>query len=347
MSFSITSSTFTESSNEVTCRFYVSEWLLFKRNLNTCRIEKQKIDDAFATVSSTSNSTVEAFDIRHEKEVSFIPMQIANKFPGLVVFHINNCSIKSIGAKDLKGLKRLRILHMPRNEIGTIDKDAFKDLFKLEWLCLNSNDIENLSSKVFSTLENLKSLFLNDNEIEVLSPKTFSTLKNLECLHLTDNKIYFFHENTFENLFNLKNLSLNNNNLQVIDKNLLANSKKLEYIWLEDNNLKSIDSKVFDEMSELKSVNLWGNSCISKSFYKLTFEFLKTDVDKNCIPVETQLENKISAYLSERNVMSETCNATENILLQKLQNSESKLATEIIKSRELEKKLSVLNEDRA
>lgn len=346
MLLSITSN-FVEGSNDVTCKFYFSEWTYFKRILNACRIEKQIIDNAFATVSSTSNLTVEAFDIRHEKGISFIPMQIPSKFPQLVAFQIFNCSIKSIGAKDLKGLKRLRYLNMPLNEIATIDKDAFQDLCKLEYLSLASNDIESLSSKLFSSLENLKTLFLNDNEVEVLSPKTFSSLKNLESLFLTDNNIYFLHENTFANLFNLGNISFNNNNLEVIDKNLLRNSKKLEYIWLNDNNFKFIDSKVFDGMSELKAVNLLGNICINKFFYKLTFEFLKTDVDKNCIPVERQLEIKILAYLSERNAISETCNATESILHQKLQNSESKLATEILKSRELEKKLIALNEDRA
>lgn len=316
---------------EVTCKHYNAQWLYFKRNLFTCRIEKQRIDDVGFIITSTTNTTVDVLDIQSSTDVKFIPENIADKFPQLIALQIFNCSVESISEQNFKSLRKLKYLHLPRNEIESIDKNAFKDLVRLEWLSLFHNNIEYLHSQVFSSLENLKFLHVGENRLEALSPRIILPLKKLEVLNLKKNQIEFLNENIFDVLRNIRNISLSHNRFETIEKSLFKNNSKLEYIWLHANQLKSISSDIFDDMKSLKYVNLEAASCIDHLYFMNTFshEKLRNDLAERCQLLKEKLE---------------TCTANEAELSRKLTIVERKLLADHVYSNQLELKTTPMNE---
>lgn len=277
----------TWSSKNVICKHSNVQWNSFKRILHSCRIDKQRIDSPDFTITSTSNLTVDVFDIQNPLLVTYVPENIAEKFPQLIVLQVINCTIEAINDKSFSNLKKLKYLHLPMNEIEVIDRNAFKDLVKLEWLSLFHNKIEYLSVKTFASLENLKFLHLGENKIDVLHSGTFTSLKKLEVLNLKVNQIKFLDEKIFSTLPNMRNLSLSFNHFTAIDVSLLKVNLKLEYIWLHGNALVSLDSTMFDEMKSLKYLNMENNTCVNDMYAKNTFDLeeIRRNLKENCKPV--------------------------------------------------------------
>jgi Leucine-rich repeat (LRR) protein len=317
-----------------------------KRNLYTCRIENQTINDNEYSISTPSHLLVYGFSIANDKKVKFFPGDLAEKFSLLMAVQAFNCSLERIDAKVFKNLRKLKFVTLSRNEISTIDSNAFTDLFKLETLYLDNNNLEYVSSRLFSSLENLKSLNLCVNKIETLSPKTFHALRNLESLHLKDNNLQFLHKDLFATLGNLKNITLNNNNVEVIHANLFHHNINLEYVWINDNKIKFINSNSFETLSYLKFINLMDNICINNLYHNGSFDMMEETLEKNCLSNEYRLEKKVAAAYEKFKVLEKTCSETENGLEVKLKVSESKLLSEVLKSKQLEKKLDSCMDDR-
>lgn len=277
---------------EVKCKHSNVQWNYLKGILHSCRIDSQKIDDRGYTISSSSNASVDVLDIQNTTDIKFIPENIADKFPQLIVLQVINCSVETISDKNFKNLRKLKYLHLPLNQIDVIERNAFKDLVKLEWLSLFHNQIEYVSSQLFASLESLKFLHLGENRIEVLCSKVFHPLKKLEVLNLKKNQIHYLHETILDNLPNLRNVSLSNNNFNGVNEKLFDSNKKLEFIWLHGNFITSINSKMFDNLSNLKYLNMENNTCVNKMYAKKTFnrDAIRIDLKTNCQPTKMQLE---------------------------------------------------------
>lgn len=282
----------TWSQKSVSCKHSNVQWNSFKRFLHSCRIEGQRIDSQGFTITSTTNLTVDVLNIQNPLLVTFMPENIAGKFPQLIVLQVINCTIESINDRSFVNLKKLKYLHLPMNEIEVIDRNAFKDLVKLEWLSLFHNNIEYLSVRTFASLENLKFLHLGENRIDVLHSGTFTALKKLEVLNLKNNHLKFLDEKIFSTLLNLKNLSLSNNHFTALDENLLKFNVKLERIWIHGNELQSLDSSMFDDMKSLKYLHMENNTCIDKLFGKKAFvtEEIRSSLRESCRPLKEQLK---------------------------------------------------------
>lgn len=75
------------------------------------------------------------------RNISFLPVELAISFPELKVFESWGCSIKTIVKAHFKDLRFLVYLYLQRNQIDTISSDTFEDLSSLELL--------NLRKKIF------------------------------------------------------------------------------------------------------------------------------------------------------------------------------------------------------
>lgn len=91
-------------------------------------------------------------------------------FPGgLSGFHnlthvmINGCGLKHITKEDLKGLKHLKDLHLPGNEIESLPSDLFEYTGDLEVIDLDSNKIVTINSNILDPLKRLKVFNLRCN----------------------------------------------------------------------------------------------------------------------------------------------------------------------------------------
>ena len=125
------------------------------KDLQSCLIFNQEIDSEGFSDARHPNLSIQAFSIKDNKEVKFLPENIAESFPGLILYQVSNCSIRTVNGKHFKSLNELIILELQRNEIETIDGNSFKNLTKLEYLGLNSNKIKTIEPNWFQSLQSL------------------------------------------------------------------------------------------------------------------------------------------------------------------------------------------------
>ena len=227
--------------------------------LNTCRIKNQAISAREFTIDVGTVENFEGFSIVNNKEVKFLPENIAESFPELIAYRVADCSITTVDVKHFCGLKKLQIMILKRNEIRILARDSFKELSNLRLLELNGNKIKTIDLKLFSSLTNLFILHLENNEIESLSEQIFNNLKKLT-------KIY-----------------LNNNNLTIIPEYLFINNLDLYEIHLGQNRIQTIWPMMFDHLKSLDTIKLESNICIDGNYDSDEFLYMKNALEKNCL----------------------------------------------------------------
>lgn len=253
---------------EIICsRFIDVTWWHFERRLHTCRVYGQEINAPGIAFAPPRNLSVEAFDVKSSQKVQFIPENLSNRFPNLVLIRISGCAMKSVEKKHFQGLQQLIVLYLSSNVIEIIDSGAFEDNPKLEVLDLYNNSIRHLYHDLFDPLENLNELHLNSNKLQSIDSKTFI------------------------NLAQLKVISLDDNQLEVIDEKMLKNNKNLEEIRLNDNKIVAISSEMFNSMKNLKIIDFEGNHCISETYQRNNFYAMKIELKKNCLIRNLIVEN--------------------------------------------------------
>ena len=165
----------------------------------TCKIYDQKIDGEGVFVDVDPNQLILAFHIRNNKEVKFLPENIAESFPLLTEYHVTNCSIRTVTGKHFKVLNNLWILSLEDNEIESIDGDSFKDLTKLGSISLKSNKIKTIPGHLFTNNLKLEAIYLNQNQINKISFIIFDHLKNLKHVNLAGNACVNYSYYVFSN----------------------------------------------------------------------------------------------------------------------------------------------------
>ena len=231
-----------------------------EKNFKTCFIIDQKIDGEGFTVAGNPNPSIQAFSIKGNKKVEFLPENIAESLPGLIAYQVLTCSIRTVNGNHFKGLKNLAYLELPDNEIESIDGDSFKDLTKLEELNLYNNKIKTIDPNLLQSLKTLRNFQIAENQIEILDEKIFDKIKNV------------------------KEIALNRNKLSTIPANLLKNNLKLEKIWLDENKIQTISASMFDHLKNLYCVGLDNNDCVNGVYCQVlrSFDEMKNLLENNC-----------------------------------------------------------------
>ena len=255
--------------SDLTCTTHLHQWndLLGNRmkDLLTCSIDDQKIDrEGFSVAGKLSTQAIRIFD---NKEVNFLPGNIADAFPKMIVYEAYNCALKTIQKTSFKGLKKLKHLNLASNEIEWIDGDSFKDLTKLGFLNLSGNKIKTVNPNWFQSFDNLWKFSIGDNHIE------------------------FLDEEIFDDLRNVRDISLENNILSTIPEDLFKNNLKLQRICFNLNNIETISSTMFDHLKNLTYVDLRNNSCVNMDYSQDRFEVMKNVLRMNCTSVDQTIAN--------------------------------------------------------
>jgi hypothetical protein len=103
--------------------------------LKTCEIKVSAVIDAFgAKMASDHDESMEGLNFTMNKNISFLPEHVAEKFPNLLVFDAGFCTIRNISKKNFKDLRKLKFLILNNNAIVKIAIDTFEDLIDLESL---------------------------------------------------------------------------------------------------------------------------------------------------------------------------------------------------------------------
>lgn len=138
-------------------------------------------------------------------------------------------------------LLELTEINLKSNGIRHIDSNTFKGLSRLEILDLSRNEITNLNVNLFESLSSLKELRLYRNKLKRIDGNTFKNLSSLQRLSLSNNEIEEIDTNAFECVSSLRVLRLNGNRLKQIERKYFETFKSIDLVVLyENDNLKAL-----------------------------------------------------------------------------------------------------------
>lgn len=190
-----------------------------------------------------------------------IPIAIQNaKFgPQLQNLILSNNSINLRHVTPFSNFKRLKTLKLDSNDLKRIVEDDFYGLDELICLDLNQNKIKVLPMRTFLHTRNLTDLRMYGNNLIKVEP--FVSLPFLKTLDLSQNKLVTLSNNPFGNLPSLRVLNLANNRLNVLKTSHFNTVMfNLSILRLISNSIRKIEMGVFDNMPNLKKLDLSKNN---------------------------------------------------------------------------------------
>lgn len=137
------SSTNIFAAKDLTCEeFKLSSWFNHGeiKNIKTCFMKTSTltmIKTAGNSITSATDENVEGINLSDNRNVRFLPENLARIFPNLISYDARSSSIESISQDNFRGLKKLVKLYLENNLIRTVVDDTFADLAALEYLSLS------------------------------------------------------------------------------------------------------------------------------------------------------------------------------------------------------------------
>lgn len=102
----------------------------------SCVLGETEINSA-NTIIAESDETVEAMWMHENKKAFYLPNKISEKFPNIVLYQADRCSIKEISKDNFHGLTKLRELDLSENQIESLTDGTFDGLLNLHFLRLS------------------------------------------------------------------------------------------------------------------------------------------------------------------------------------------------------------------
>ncbi|CAF0852910.1 unnamed protein product [Brachionus calyciflorus] len=217
------------------------EALLFSNNQ-----KKYLSSRPFSYFKNITNLTIEMCDCL--QEISPYNFQSLDNLIQLIIL---NTGTKRINANAFNGLKNLQVLHLSENKIENIDVCAFNGLENLECLYLDQNRITKIQANNFASLIKLEHLFLDSNEIEELKSGCLNGLVDLKVLKI----------------------SMNSSDC-LDDSNVFSPLKSLQVLYLFDVNFSEINPNLFNELTNLKFLNVCRSNLFSIDINLQTLEVI-------------------------------------------------------------------------
>ncbi|XP_039604839.1 leucine-rich alpha-2-glycoprotein-like [Polypterus senegalus] len=167
-------------------------------------------------------------------------------------------NLSNIMSHHLRGMPKLKELHLSGNKIRFLPSGFLKDLPLLQSLDLTGNLLHDLPQDVFccSALENL---VLKGNQLLNVNSSLFHNLNNLTWLDLSDNHLESLPLTLLKDMQSLKSIDLSNNKMEKIPKGLLQFVPQLERLHLNNNKLSNMEAEIFNKMGNLTHLFLQEN----------------------------------------------------------------------------------------
>jgi Leucine rich repeat len=94
------------------------------------------INEIGSTFSTTPDASMVGLNFEGNKNIEYLPENIAETFPNLLGYDAWKCSIKIIFKAMFKNMNKLKVLSLQNNQIERISSDTFEDLVSLKYLWL-------------------------------------------------------------------------------------------------------------------------------------------------------------------------------------------------------------------
>ncbi|KAK6617632.1 hypothetical protein RUM44_005220 [Polyplax serrata] len=183
-------------------------------------------------------------------------------------------SISRLNSDVFTGADNLEILDLSQNYFTEYPYVTLNGLYRLKYLNLSSNLIKSVSNSNLGELNNLEMLDLSRNNINSIQPGTFLGLKKLRHLDMSVNSLRTIEDDAFEGLDNLEQLSLNDNNILLIPASALGRLPRLVYLDISYNRISALSRDILQSTAgELVYFNLARN--VIREIPEGTFQDLK------------------------------------------------------------------------
>lgn len=150
-------------------------------------------------------------------------------------------------------------LDLSHNHLSAIQPRAFHTTRRLRVLLLNDNAIGTLANGAFSLLEDLLRLDLSRNQISSLSEGFSQGLGSLRDLSLAENRLTSLDSSCFVHLDALQKLNLSHNAIETIKMRAFGSMSTLRQIQLDWNNLTVLKNGIFSMLRNLEVLNVCHN----------------------------------------------------------------------------------------
>ncbi|PSN56436.1 hypothetical protein C0J52_08357 [Blattella germanica] len=189
---------------------------------------------------------------------------------------LSNNRISIANCEIFKNLQALQWLSLAHNKLTTVPINMCHYNQKLMHLYLSNNNIKYINSGAFSDCTNLVYLSLAHNNIAKLYPHSLHGVFRLEVLDLSSNDIVSLSPEVFTDYrqqvttlnasilcskysslnYSLTHLNLENNKINSLDYCALQPLKHVEVLQLSRNHLSSLDSGLFNNLHNLKRIDI-------------------------------------------------------------------------------------------
>lgn len=104
-----------------------------------CLITDTPINTTNFFIAGLKDDTVRLLDLSRNRNIKFLPICVGYKFPNMVFYEAERCTIKEISKFNFQNLFHLRKLNLIGNMLATIQSDTFYDLVSLRTLLLGKS----------------------------------------------------------------------------------------------------------------------------------------------------------------------------------------------------------------
>lgn len=140
-----------------------------------------KISDPTVKLSH-KDSSITGLLFNKNKNIFYLPVFVNEKLPNLFSYSAQACSLTEITKLNFNGLKKLKALWLPNNQIKKITSDTFEDLSSLELLYLRKFLLQDCAIKL-----NFFFVILEDNNIQFMNGQLFDNLNKLRVFNSLHN----------------------------------------------------------------------------------------------------------------------------------------------------------------
>lgn len=184
---------------EIQCRFEYINWT-HNPKLYTCFVTSATITEPNTEIKffkgahqlGKDNKNVQGIKFLNT-DVRYFPRRLETIFPNLIAFDIENCGLRKVTRRDVKGLENLEDFSLYENELTSLSSDLFGGFHKLKMISLNDNKLEILSSQLLKPVlgNELIHVHLNNNKVidAFYEPGKIGSVKTLrELMEIIDAK---------------------------------------------------------------------------------------------------------------------------------------------------------------
>lgn len=111
----------------------------------TCFMKNETtINSNETTLGMKIDDSISGLKLNNNKNITWLPNEVAEVFPNLLIYNARNCLIGNISRKNFEKLNKLKNLNLGYNKIQKIAKDTFKELTELKvlYLCKKNFDLK-------------------------------------------------------------------------------------------------------------------------------------------------------------------------------------------------------------